>query len=222
MFVSFRSLFISLFTFPEEQRHMLKERASGMYRLSAFYLARTLSDLPMELTIPTFFILITYFMGGLRYTAGAFFGTYGTVILCLFIAQGLGLMLGAYSMNPKTAQTLATILMLCIILTGGFFVVDLPAWISWLKWLSFVYYALGLLLYLQFSGKTYYSCTTNDATTGCAQINPGGELGANPACKPVWDLQSSLGLLQNPSSQGDAIRDGFVLLSFMVVLRVAV
>jgi hypothetical protein len=32
---------------------MLKERASGMYRLSAFYAARTLSDLPMDFTLPT-------------------------------------------------------------------------------------------------------------------------------------------------------------------------
>ena len=84
---------------------MLKERASGMYRLSAFYLARTLSDLPMELTIPTGFILIVYFMGGLKYSAGAFFGTYGTVVLCLFIAQGIGLLLGAWAMNPKSVSS---------------------------------------------------------------------------------------------------------------------
>ena len=32
---------------------MLKERASGMYRLSAFFLARQLSDLPMDFAIPT-------------------------------------------------------------------------------------------------------------------------------------------------------------------------
>lgn len=45
----------------------VQERASGMYRLSAFYFARTASDLPIDCTIPTFFIIIVYFMGGLRY-----------------------------------------------------------------------------------------------------------------------------------------------------------
>lgn len=45
---------------------MLKERASGMYRLSAFYFARTASDLPMDCTIPTIFIIIIYFMSGLK------------------------------------------------------------------------------------------------------------------------------------------------------------
>lgn len=37
---------------------MLKERASGMYRLSAFYLARTASDIPSDLSIPSLFIAI--------------------------------------------------------------------------------------------------------------------------------------------------------------------
>jgi hypothetical protein len=35
-----------------------------MYRLSAFYFARTASDLPMELSIPSIFIIIIYFMVG--------------------------------------------------------------------------------------------------------------------------------------------------------------
>ena len=37
---------------------MLKERASGMYRLSAFYFARTASDLPMDFAVPTIFLVI--------------------------------------------------------------------------------------------------------------------------------------------------------------------
>ena len=37
---------------------MLKERASGMYRLSAFYLARTASDIPSDMTIPSLFIIV--------------------------------------------------------------------------------------------------------------------------------------------------------------------
>ena len=61
---------------------LLKERASGMYKLSAFYFARTSSDMPLDLVIPTIFILIVYFMSGLR-TDGAkyFFENYFSVIL---------------------------------------------------------------------------------------------------------------------------------------------
>ena len=53
---------MALFTFPSEFKMMLKERASGMYRLSAFYFARTASDLPMELSAPSILIILIYFM----------------------------------------------------------------------------------------------------------------------------------------------------------------
>jgi hypothetical protein len=56
-------------------------------RLSAFYLARTLSDLPMDFALPTVLIIIVYFMGGLRYNALAFFGIYGVALLCMLVAQ---------------------------------------------------------------------------------------------------------------------------------------
>jgi len=61
-------LCIALQSSPLNLMHALQERASGMYRLSAFYFARTASDLPIDCTIPTCFIIIVYFMGGLRYS----------------------------------------------------------------------------------------------------------------------------------------------------------
>ncbi|KAL6781161.1 hypothetical protein ACKKBG_A10055 [Auxenochlorella protothecoides x Auxenochlorella symbiontica] len=218
MFLAFRMLFVALFTFPEEQRMMLKERASGMYRLSAFYFARLMSDWPMDFTIPTLFIIVVYFMGGLRYTAGAFFANYFTVILSMLVAQSLGLLIGTMVMNPKTAQTYATIIMLAMVLTGGFFVVGLADWIGWLKYLSFIYYALGMVLYFEFQGRTIYSCMEQGTDT-CVLTNP-SDPSTSPECTPVTNLQDSLQLLQDPNSQGEAIRNGFILLGFLIFFRV--
>ena len=59
LFLSFRSLFLALFTFPEEFKMLLKERASGMYQLSAFFFARTLSgDHPEPST--TILVIVTW------------------------------------------------------------------------------------------------------------------------------------------------------------------
>lgn len=223
MFLSFRSMFVSLFTFPEEQRHMLKERASGMYRLSAFYISRVFSDFPSDMSIPSMFIVIVYFMAGLRYTAGAFFGIYGTILLTMFVAQAYGLLLGSWLMNPKTAQAVAAVIMLTFILTGGYFVLNIPVWIAWVKYLSFMYYSLGLVLYLQFDGgkATLYSCydTINGAKCQAIDVdNPS----ASTLCDPVIDLQNSLGINQDIVSQSEAIRNGMILLAFLVVLRIAV
>jgi len=47
--------------------------------------------------------------------------------------QSWGLLLGAVFMNPKTAQTVASIMMLTFMLVGGFYVRDVPIWIQWTK-----------------------------------------------------------------------------------------
>ena len=94
LFLSFRSMFAALFTFPSEYKMMLKERASGMYRLSAFYFARSASDIPMEVTVPSVFIVIVYFMAGLRLEAWAFFANWASVTLVLLVAQSFGLLIG--------------------------------------------------------------------------------------------------------------------------------
>ena len=222
LMLSFRAAFLALFTFPSEFKMMLKERASGMYRLSAFYIARMLSDLPMDLSLPTLFFIIVYWMGGLRANAAAFFAMYGTVILSVLVAQGIGLLLGAAVMNPKTAQTIASVTLLIIVLTGGFFVTDIADWIGWMRYLSYVYYALGLMLYIEFDGgdRQIYSCVDPISET-CALTNPDNPE-TDPNCSPVEDIQTALGLSQDPSSSADAIRDGMVLLAFFIALRLGI
>lgn len=64
-----------------------KERAADMYRLSAYFVARTTSDLPLDLILPVLFLIIVYFMAGLRMDAGSFFLTMLTVFLCIVAAQ---------------------------------------------------------------------------------------------------------------------------------------
>lgn len=49
---------------------------------------------------------------------------------CSQVAQSYGLLLGTIVMVPKTAQTLAAILMLTFILTGGYFVRGQPCSVS--------------------------------------------------------------------------------------------
>ena len=42
-------------------------------------------------------------------------------------------MIGGIFMDPKTAQTVTTVVMLTFLLVGGFYVRDVPAWIAWVK-----------------------------------------------------------------------------------------
>merc|ERR1712137_725863 len=141
LFPSINSMFSALFVFPEVTQMVMKERQSGMYRLSAFYFAHTFSDLPMDCFLPTLFIFITYFMGGLRLTVQAWICNWMAILLSLLTTQSLGLALGPGVTDVKVAQTAATIILLTVMLAGGYFVAYVPAWIAWVKYLSFIYYA---------------------------------------------------------------------------------
>ncbi|KAK1429299.1 hypothetical protein QVD17_11505 [Tagetes erecta] len=154
VFWAFFPVFTAIFTFPQERAMLKKERAADMYRLSAYFLARTTSDIPLDLLFPLIFLLIVYFMAGLRLTAQSFFLTVLVVFLCIVAAQGLGLAIGAAVMDLNRATTLASVVVMAFMLAGGFFVKDVPVFISWLSYLSFNYHTYRLVLKVQYGHIT--------------------------------------------------------------------
>ncbi|CAI8593084.1 unnamed protein product [Vicia faba] len=158
-FWGFFPLFQAIFTFPQELMMLEKERSSGMYRLSSYFTSRMVADLPMELVLPTIFLLITYFMAGLKATAIHFFQTLFTLLLSVLVAQGLGLALGALVLDQKSATTLASVLMLVFLLAGGFYVQNVPKFIAWVKFISISYYTYQLFIGSQYHTGDTYPCS---------------------------------------------------------------
>ncbi|XP_048226254.1 ABC transporter G family member 22 isoform X3 [Ricinus communis] len=150
VFWGFFPVFTAIFTFPQERAMLNKERAADMYRLSAYFLARTTSDLPLDLILPVLFLLVVYFMAGLRMSAGPFFLSLLTVFLCIVAAQGLGLAIGATLMDLKKATTLASVTVMTFMLAGGYFVKKVPIFVAWIRYLSFNYHTYKLLLKVQY------------------------------------------------------------------------
>lgn len=216
LFLCFRTMFVALFTFPNEQKMMLKERSSGMYRLSAFYLARTASDIPSDLTIPSLFIAIIYLMGGLRH-GGYFFLNWLTVLLATMVAQTIGLFIGATVMVAKTAQTIAAVIMLTFMLVGGFYVTNIPPWIGWIKWVSFLTYTFSLLMKIEFKGRQFWDCSLSDDKT----FNPDDPWNfvASGQCAPVLDLNKDFSTAVDVNG---AAWEGAVLVAYLLVARVLV
>ena len=67
--------------------------------------------------------------------AGAFFANWFAVLLNMFVAQSLGLLIGATVPDPKTAISVATVVVLAVMLVAGFYVQTIPIWIRWMKYL---------------------------------------------------------------------------------------
>ncbi|XWS27975.1 hypothetical protein CRYUN_Cryun25bG0026400 [Craigia yunnanensis] len=151
-------LYQAIFTFPQERMMLEKERSSGMYRLSSYFMSRTIGDLPMELILPTVFITITYWMAGLKPTAGNFLHTLFALLFCVLVSQGVGLALGALVMDPKSAALLGSVIMLAFLLAGGFYTQHVPPFISWIKYISISFYTYKLFLGSQYKPNETYPC----------------------------------------------------------------
>lgn len=150
--------FNAVFAFPQERAIFVKERASGMYTLSSYFMARIVGDLPMELILPTVFLLVAYWMAGLNRELGAFILTWLVLIGYVLVSQGLGLALGAAIMDAKKASTIVTVTMLAFVLTGGFYVHKMPHFLAWIKYISTTFYSYKLLINVQYGdGKRIWS-----------------------------------------------------------------
>ncbi|PNX74320.1 ABC transporter G family member 9-like protein, partial [Trifolium pratense] len=90
-FCGFIPMVQTLFTFPEDRAMIIKERSSCMYyRLSSYFIASNVIDLPVQLFMPTLFITITYWMGGLKANASNFFQTLSVSLLYAMVSQSIG------------------------------------------------------------------------------------------------------------------------------------
>ncbi|KAJ4839648.1 ABC transporter G member 14 [Turnera subulata] len=159
VFWGFYPLYNAVFTFPQERRMLIKERASGMYHLSSYFLARTFGDLPLELALPTAFVFIIYWMGGLKPDPATFILSLLAVLYSVLVSQSLGLAIGAILMDIKQATTLASVTTLVFLIAGGYYIQQIPPFIEWFKYLSYSYYCYKLLLGVQYNEDDYYECS---------------------------------------------------------------
>ena len=158
IYVEFSQLFKAIYTFPNVFNLMVKERTSGMYRLSAFYLAETICDLPMDYSIPLIFVVASYWAGHLRQSFLAFFGHVAIQLFSALAIQTIGLLLGATVSNPETAISFATVLMIALMLVTGFWVREIPSWIEWMRYIAPPYWAYRVLMQIEFADREFVDC----------------------------------------------------------------
>jgi ABC-type multidrug transport system ATPase subunit len=158
---AFQLMILALYTFPADRVVVTKERAAGLYSISAYFLARTSVDTLTTVLMSPLLSLIYYFAAGLRPSE------VGWHLLTLFLnslcAHSAGLCIGAWIMNLKRATTLQTVFMLATMMCGGFYVRGVPTWLKWFGDLSFTRYAYGALLKIEYKGA-HYDCASGRCT----------------------------------------------------------
>jgi len=132
----FQGTFEALFAFPQERIVILKERATASYRLSAYYFAMSVAEMPVILFMPLLFLVISYWMTVPTLGFSTFIQVLLVALMSVITGQGLGQMLGAAFDDIKIAQAVASVGIMFLMLLGGFFAQNIPIWLSWVRYIS--------------------------------------------------------------------------------------
>lgn len=160
--VGMTPVFLSLISFPMEKIVLIKERATGSYQLSAYYIAKRLAEIPFE-TIPVLlYVIPMYWLVWFR--QDAFFLVHLSImILTYYTSSALGLIFGAIFTNIKLALVIMTLFVLMMILSSGFYIPisQLPVWIRWVNWISYFKWSYDALIFTEYIGRNITSNSTS-------------------------------------------------------------
>ncbi|GAB5354528.1 hypothetical protein AAMO2058_000126200 [Amorphochlora amoebiformis] len=175
VFWAFFPMFQSIMTFPTERAILLRERAQGAYRLSAYYTSKVVAEIPLNVINPSLFILICYYMAGVNDDPRVFFSFWFTLILNVETSAALGMLISASQTNIKKALVAASILILFSMLIAGFYVNsdNIPTWLRWIEWLSYLKYTFGSLATQVFNPDLEFSCGSPSQYSVCQDGNNG-------------------------------------------------
>lgn len=140
-------LAVTALSFPLNMQILLKETSNGWYSMPRFVMAKTLADLPIELTMPMISVALAYVLTGQpsSYYCWRMLTVTAVMTLCSLISQTQGLLFGAYFMNNvQAAVFISQASSLPWILLSGFTtrISELPTVLQWLSFGSI--YRLGI------------------------------------------------------------------------------
>lgn len=150
MTATFAALEITVITFPMEAKTVKREWRNGWYRVSSYFMGRTIADLPFQLIFVIVFCLICYTMTGqIGLNTWRFASFVGIMVMIALVAQSVGFTFGAIFMdNLPAAVFSAPIFVFPALLFSGFFsrVSKIPIYYMPMTYLSHFRYAFDALL----------------------------------------------------------------------------
>ncbi|KAJ8669380.1 hypothetical protein QAD02_000639 [Eretmocerus hayati] len=160
LFLMYTSMTITILSFPLEMPVLLKESFNRWYSLKSYYLAITVSDLPFQTVFCVLYVTIVYIMTSQPPEPFRFSMFLGTCLLISFVAQSVGLVVGA-AMNVQNGVFLAPVMSVPFLLFSGFFVSfdAIPVYLRWITYLSYIRYGFeGTALSTYSFGRQELKC----------------------------------------------------------------
>ncbi|XP_062604374.1 uncharacterized protein LOC134266152 [Saccostrea cucullata] len=166
IFWGFAMVTDSVTSFIGERDVVRKERRAGAYRLSAYYTAKMVSELPMMIVVPIIQLSAMYWLAGLG--GPIQFAIYiGINLLNCFTTQSIGYIVGACVRTFKYSITTVNTFMVVFLILGGFFNTSFPTWFTWAKYTSFLHYPFAAIMTVLFEDIEPFRCGDSQIFKKC-------------------------------------------------------
>ncbi|CAJ0578806.1 unnamed protein product, partial [Mesorhabditis spiculigera] len=121
---------------------VLRENANGVYKTSAYFLAKNLAEVPQYCLMPTIYISMVYWMSGLEPYILSFLFSILISILVVGVAISVSYAVATVFGDTAIAMTFLPIFVVPTMAFGGFFInyEDIPWYFQWLASLSYFKY----------------------------------------------------------------------------------
>ncbi|WWC59875.1 uncharacterized protein I303_102437 [Kwoniella dejecticola CBS 10117] len=106
---------------------------------------------------PTIYVVLVYFISRLRTEdlAARLFTSIASTILVQFATQGLSLVSSSLLRSFAAASLVGNAFNLFMIMSSGFIVVHVPAYVAWIRWLSPYFYSFRIIATTQFKDRVF-------------------------------------------------------------------
>lgn len=140
--------------FARERALLRREAGGNLYSFGAYFTAKSLTQLPLQLAFVLAFSVLVYSMIGFQMTLPKFAAFYGVQVITALASDTVGQLTSSFHREHVVGQILNGCVCLLLLMFTGFIQTKTPPYFVWLKKSSYVAFAYSAVVRNEFTGLT--------------------------------------------------------------------